>query len=149
MRPLGVRGVEALVDHRRALGRVAGRIEVSGVRGPPVDTVGQGHGTAARYSPDIDTEPGQSAREREAHLPGAENDVQAALRHGGAIPARRRYVRVPFSYFPCWVTDLPMGQRPGQRLGTLGGVCPSAGRGCREFLACVLPAQFAHKKSGA
>ena len=84
-RPLGVGGVEALVDDRCALGGVGGRLEVGGVGGPPVDAVGEGGGPVARYRPHGDTQAGQPAREREAHLPGAEHDVQAALTH--EVPA--------------------------------------------------------------
>src|ERR1017187_7706411 len=105
-RPLGVRGVEALVDHRCALSRVAGRIEVGGVRGPPVHVVSQSCGPAARDGPDREIQPGQPVREGETHLPGAENDVQAALTHRVA-PARSRYVQaVPIVLFLCWLTDL-------------------------------------------
>jgi hypothetical protein len=39
-----------------------------------------------------------------------------------------------------------MGQRPRQRLGTLGRVCAALGAVIASFLASVLPAQFAHKK---
>jgi hypothetical protein len=42
-----------------------------------------------------------------------------------------------------------MGQRPRQRLGTHGRVCPALGAVIASFLASVLAAQFAHKKTRA
>src|ERR1035441_4462380 len=74
-------------------------------RPPPPPVSGRARGPA-RDGPDREIQPGQPVREGETHLPGAENNVQAALTHRVA-PARSRYVQaVPIVLFLCWLTDL-------------------------------------------
>ena len=85
-RPLGVGGVEALVDHRCALGRVGGGFGVGGVYGLPVDTVGEDRRPSSRYRPHADTQLGQPGRQGAAHLSGAEDDVQRVPTHGFSAP---------------------------------------------------------------
>ena len=85
-RPLGVGGVQALVDDGCSLGRVGGGLGVGGVRRPPVDAVGQRGWAVARHGPDGGTGRGQPGGQAETHLPGAEDDVQRFFSH---LPASR------------------------------------------------------------
>ena len=80
LRPLGVRGVQALVDDRRALGRVGGGFGVGGIGGPPVDA-GQRGRPVPGHRPDGDTQPGQVRGQGAADLAGPEHHVQPILTH--------------------------------------------------------------------
>ena len=79
--PLGVGGVQALVDDGCAFGRVGGGFGVGGVRRPPVDAFGQRRRAVARHCADQGSSAGQPGRQAEAHLPGAEDDVQRLFSH--------------------------------------------------------------------
>jgi len=91
---LVVRGVQALVDDRRALGRVGGCFGVGGIGGPPVDP-GQRGRPVPGHRPDGVTQPGQVRREGVADLAGAEHDVEPVVAHELVLadseqPGRRR-----------------------------------------------------------
>ena len=90
--PLRVGGVQALVDDGCALGRVGGGLGVGGVRGPPVDAVGQRLWAMTRHGPDRGTGRDQPGGQGEPDLPRAEDDVQRVLSHW---PASRMWASAP------------------------------------------------------
>ena len=119
LRPLVVRGVQALVDHRCALGRVGGGFGVGGVGGPPVNA-GQRGRPVPGHRPDGDTQPGQVRGQCIAHLPGPENHVQLILTHSPLLAGLRllRHRGVP-----------PLYAGPFGQLGS-GGLRRQAVRPC-------------------
>ena len=88
LRPLRVRGVEALIDDRRAFGRVSGGVRVGGVGGPPVDPVGQRWWPTKRHRPHLLARTGQMSNERVPDLAGTEHDMQLAVVHEVSQPCR-------------------------------------------------------------
>ena len=79
-RPLVVRGVQALVDDRCALGSVGGGFGVGGIGGAPVHP-GQRGRPVPGHRPGGDTQPGQVRGQGIADLAGPEHDVQPILTH--------------------------------------------------------------------
>lgn len=75
-RPLGIRGIDALVDHRRTLGRVGGGFRIGNIHGPPIHAAGQRGGPVPGHRPDGSTQPRQMHGEGAADL--------ASPEHGGA-----------------------------------------------------------------
>ena len=113
LRPLVVRGVQALVDHRCALGRVGGGFGVGGIGGPPVDP-GQRGRPVPGHRPDGDTQPGQVRGQGIADLAGPENHVQLILTHGPA-PRRIALCCVIAVFLPCMPALRPARfRRPAQ-----------------------------------
>ena len=98
-RPLVVGGVQALVDDRRALGRVGGGFGVGGIGGPPVHA-GQRGRPVPGHRPDGDTLPGQVRGQGTADLAGPEHDVESILTHARLLAGLRllRHRGVPFLY---------------------------------------------------
>jgi hypothetical protein len=97
-RPSGVRGVEALVDDRRALGRIGGGFGVGRVHRPPVG-IGAWSGQSGRAVPghraDRHTQRGQVRDQGLADLAGPEHYVQLILAHTGPFAdlTQRRHRR--------------------------------------------------------
>ena len=110
-RPLVVRGVQALVDDRRALGRVGGGFGVGGIGGPPVHP-GQCGRPVPGHRPDGDALPGQMRGQGVADLAGPEHDVEPILAHGRVLAGLRllRHSSVPPLCAWSLTHDVPFSQ---------------------------------------
>ena len=108
--PLGVGGVETLVDDRSALGGVDGRLGIGGIGGPPISTFNQRGGPVPRHSADRKPQAEEVRREGLSDLARPEDDVDMILAHGRILSWPEHATVVGGRASVPWVTLRPFAQ---------------------------------------